>query len=160
MARRASRPVRTLLVFALAVLAMYAVLAVKGVWQPKLGLDLQGGTRITLTASTATGEAITQTKMTEAVDIIDSRVNASGVAESEVAKQGDRNIVVEIPGESRNDLVETVQQQAQLRFRLVAGQPQNGVPNTLPTPVPKAPKAAPDDVAPQGRAVSEGLRRA
>jgi preprotein translocase subunit SecD len=156
MARRASRPGRTLIVLALAVLAMYVGLAVKGVWQPKLGLDLQGGTRITLTASTATGEAITQEKMTEAVDIIDSRVNASGVSESEVAKQGDRNIVVEIPGESRDDLVDTVQQQAQLRFRLVAkGSPTNGTPNTLPLPVP-----APEKATPKGRASSAGLQRA
>src|ERR687890_2426667 len=120
---------------------MYVGVAIRGVWQPDLGLDLQGGTRITLAASTATGEEITQDKMAEAVDIIDSRVNASGVAESEVAKQGDRNIVVEIPGANRDDLVRTVQQQAQLRFRLVAGQAQNGTPNTLPLPVPKTPEA-------------------
>jgi len=161
MARKASRPGRTLIIFGLAVVAMYVAVAVNGVWAPKLGLDLQGGTRITLSASTATGEAITQDKMTEAVDIIDSRVNASGVSESEVAKQGDRNIVVEIPGQNRDDLVDTVQQQAQLRFRLVAGQPANGTPNTLPLPVPAAPKAgATGDAEPQGRAVSEGLRRA
>ena len=34
--------------------------------------------------------------------------------------QGNRYIVVEIPGKSRRDLVETVKRQAQLRFRLVA----------------------------------------
>ena len=105
MARKSSRPGRTLVLFALAVLAMYVGLAFNGVWQPKLGLDLQGGTRITLTASDETGEAITQDRMTEAVDIIDSRVNASGVAESEVSTQGERNIVVEIPGDNRRDLV-------------------------------------------------------
>ena len=170
MARKASRPGRTLILFALAVLAMYVGLAANGVWQPKLGLDLQGGTRITLTASDETGEAITEDRMNEAVDIIDSRVNASGVAESEVAKQGDRNIVVEIPGENRDDLVDTVQQQAQLRFRLVAGQPQNGTPNTLPVPVPASPEAAPgpdgaagadgEAAEPRGRALSEGLLRA
>ncbi len=172
MARKASRPGRTLILFALAVLVMYVGLAVNGVWKPKLGLDLQGGTRITLTASDETGEAITQDRMTEAVDIIDSRVNASGVAESEVAKQGDRNIVVEIPGENRDDLVDTVQQQAQLRFRLVSRQPQNGTPNTLPLPVPASPAAgAGADAAggdggdgetaePRGRALSEGLVRA
>jgi preprotein translocase subunit SecD len=161
MARTASRPGRTLIIFALAVLAMYVGLAANGVWQPKLGLDLQGGTRITLAASTATGEAITQDKMVQAVEIIDSRVNASGVSESEVAKQGDRNIVVEIPGDNRDDLVETVQQQAQLRFRLVAGQPLNGTPNTLPLPVPASPEAgAAEGATPQGRAVSEGLQRA
>ena len=172
MARKASRPGRTLILFALAVLVMYVGLAVNGVWKPKLGLDLQGGTRITLTASDETGEAITQDRMTEAVDIIDSRVNASGVAESEVAKQGDRNIVVEIPGENRDDLVDTVQQQAQLRFRLVSRQPQNGTPNTLPLPVPASPAAAAgadaaggdeadgETAEPRGRALSEGLVRA
>ncbi len=168
MARTASRPGRTLIVFLLVVVAMFAGLAVKGVWQPELGLDLQGGTRITLTASTETGEDITPEKMTEAVDIIDSRVNASGVAESEVAKQGDRNIVVEIPGDSRDDLVSTVQQQAQLRFRLVAGQPQNGIPNTLPVPVPaegsggaaaEGSGGAGDDAAPRSRTGSDGLQR-
>jgi len=167
MARNASRPGRTLIVFALAVLAMYVGLAIRGVWAPDLGLDLQGGTRITLAASTATGEEITPVKMDEAVDIIDSRVNASGVAEAEVAKQGDRNIVVEIPGDNRDDLVDVVQQQAQLRFRLVAGgtsAPTNGTPNTLPLPVPKAPKAGAagggGEAGAPGRAVSEGLLRA
>src|SRR5688572_5596952 len=99
---------------------MYGGIALEGVWTPKLGLDLQGGTRITLEASTATGDDITPEKMEEARDIIDQRVNGQGVAEAEVAVQGGNNIVVEIPGESRSDLVDSVQQTAQLRFRLVA----------------------------------------
>ena len=45
-----------------------------------------------------------------------------------MALQGGNNIVVEIPGKKRGDLVNTVKQTAQLRFRLVAltlpGQPQ------------------------------------
>ena len=81
MARNASRPGRTLIVFALAVLAMYVGVAIRGVWQPDLGLDLQGGTRITLEASTTTGKDITSEKPEEAAGIIDSRVNAYGVAE-------------------------------------------------------------------------------
>ena len=59
MAKKASRHGRTLIVFLLAVLAMYAGLALNNDWSPKLGLDLQGGTRITLEASTETGEEIT-----------------------------------------------------------------------------------------------------
>src|SRR4051812_9381227 len=120
MAKNAARPGRTLIVFALVVLAMYVGLAATNTWKPKLGLDLQGGTRITLRASTATGEAITPDKLKEAAGIVDSRVNGSGVAESEVSTQGNRNIVVEIPGQNRKDLVDTVKQTAQLRFRLVA----------------------------------------
>jgi len=107
-------------VFGLLVAALYGGVALGGDWSPKLGLDLQGGTRITLEASTETGEEITPEKLEEARGIIDQRVNGQGVAEAEVAVQGDRNIVVEIPGENRKDLVDSVQQTAQLRFRLVA----------------------------------------
>ena len=120
MSKSAPRPGRTLLVFGVVVLALYGIVALNGSWKPKLGLDLQGGTRITLEASTESGEQVTPQKLEEAAGIIDSRVNGSGVSEAEVATQGDRNIVVEIPGENRKDLVDTVKQTAQLRFRLVA----------------------------------------
>ena len=55
MANKASRPGRTLIVFTLVILAMYGGLVLQDTWAPKLGLDLQGGTRITLVASTPTG---------------------------------------------------------------------------------------------------------
>ncbi len=174
MAKKASRHGRTLIVFVLATLAMYGGLALNGNWTPKLGLDLQGGTRITLEASTGTGEDITPEKLKEAAGIIDSRVNAYGVAESEVATQGDRNIVVEIPGENRDDIVDSVKQTAQLRFRLVAGsapgQPQE---ETTPAPSPSPSEATggkkdkqdkgkgkKQESKPAGRALSEGLVRA
>jgi putative tRNA adenosine deaminase-associated protein len=120
MANKRSRPGRTLIVFVLALVAAFGGLALNGVWGPALGLDLQGGTRITLTASTTTGEDITPEKLEEAASIIDNRVNATGVAESEVSTQGGDTINVEIPGENARDLVATVRQTAQLRFRLVA----------------------------------------
>ena len=71
MANKASRHGRRLVVFVLAVLAMYGGLALSNEWTPKLGLDLQRGTRITLEASTETGEAITPEKLDEAAGIID-----------------------------------------------------------------------------------------
>jgi len=127
-AKKAARPGRRLVIFGLVVAALYAGVALGGQWKPKLGLDLQGGTRITLEASTSTGEPVTAANLEEARGIIDQRVNGSGVAESEVGTQGNNNIVVEIPGPPRGDLVDTVKQTAQLRFRLVAavapGQPQ------------------------------------
>jgi preprotein translocase subunit SecD len=115
-------------VFALIVAALYGGVALSGEWKPKLGLDLQGGTRITLEALTTSGQKPSPTALEEARGIIDQRVNGSGVAESEVSTQGGNNIVVEVPGPPRGDLVNTVKQTAQLRFRLVAavgsGQPQ------------------------------------
>lgn len=112
----AQRPVRTLVVFFLAMGILFGLVALAGAWKPKLGLDLQGGTRITLTAK---GD-VSQESLDEAANIIDQRVNGSGVSEAEVTTQGQRYINVEIPGKSRRDLVATVERQAQLRFRLVA----------------------------------------
>ena len=174
MARNASRPGRRLIVFALIIAAMYGGVAIGGQWKPKLGLDLQGGTRITLEASTATGEEITPEKMEEARSIIDQRVNGQGVAEAEVAVQGNRNIVVEIPGANRRDLVDDVQQTAQLRFRLVAASAP-GLPSDQPDPSaspsadpsadpsaspgaePSAEPAPSESASPRGRALSGGL---
>lgn len=107
---------RKVLVFLLGVAVLYGLVALAGNWKPALGLDLQGGTRITLVAE---GDPSAES-LEEARQIIDARVNASGVAESEVTTQGGRFIVVEIPGENRRDLVDVVQRQAQLRFRTVA----------------------------------------
>ncbi len=179
MARKTARPGRRLIIFALVVAALYAGVAASGQWKPKLGLDLQGGTRITLQASTANGQKPTPANLQEARAIIDQRVNGSGVAESEVAVQGGNNIVVEIPGKKRGDLVNTVKQTAQLRFRLVAltlpGQPQaspsgspsgsaspsagssaspSASPSTAKSSV--APKAS-SSASPKGRALSSGL---
>jgi preprotein translocase subunit SecD len=175
-ATKAPRPGRRLIVFLLLVGALFGGVALGGQWTPKLGLDLQGGTRITLEASTATGDDITPEKMEEARDIIDQRVNGQGVAEAEVAVQGGNNIVVEIPGESRSDLVDSVQQTAQLRFRLVAartfGLPaqqgnqngqqqgqgnQDGQGNEQGESAGDGETAPSGDASPRGRALSGGL---
>ncbi|MFG2062916.1 protein translocase subunit SecD [Micromonospora sp. NPDC048871] len=86
--------------------------------EPRLGLDLVGGTRLTLEATnTLDGRAPTADNLEQARQIIESRVNAYGVAEAEVVTEGDRNIVVSLPGENR-DLTE-IGSAAELRFRKV-----------------------------------------
>lgn len=126
MAARRPRPGRNLIIFFLGLAVVYGLTALSqaGVkppekpWRPALGLDLQGGTRITLT----TDSTPSKENLEEARRIIDQRVNGSGVAEAAVTTQGGRNIVVEVPGKGadRDQLEETVKRQAQLRFRLVA----------------------------------------
>jgi preprotein translocase subunit SecD len=108
-----------------------------------LGLDLRGGTSVTLQprASTA-GNEVTAEAIEQAVEIIRQRVNSLGVAESEVSAQGtgtNRQIVISVPGESGRRVVDLVGQTAELRFRqvLVSG---SGVPtsidsSTVATPV-------------------------
>ena len=119
MATKASRPGRTLIIFGLVLLALYGLVALVGQWQPRLGLDLQGGTRITLQAEDVEGGSVTTDKLDQAKDIIDQRVNGTGVSEAEVSTQGGDQIIVEVPGQERQDLVEQVGRTAQLRFRLV-----------------------------------------
>jgi preprotein translocase subunit SecD len=175
-ARNTSRPGRTLIAFGLLTAALYGGVALSGDWTPKLGLDLQGGTRITLEASTETGDEVTDEKLQEAAAIIESRVNGSGVTEAEVTTQGDRNIIVEIPGENRKELVDTVKQTAQLRFRLVAATAPGTAqaqPSASASPTPSGdaspsadpsadaspsadPSVAPSS-APRSRALSSGL---
>ena len=111
MAANRYRPGRTLGMFFLGMAIAYGLVALAGTWKPALGLDLQGGTRIQLEAK---GD-VTPESLDQAAQIIDSRVNGSGVSEAEVTTADDRYVIVEIPGSSRADLVDTVARQAQLR---------------------------------------------
>ena len=148
------RPTRTLLGFFIGLAVAYGLVALAGTWTPTLGLDLQGGTRITLTAEGDPSED----NLAEATQIIDDRVNGSGVSEAEVTTQGNRFVVVEIPGESRQDLVETVERQAQLRFRVVACTSYDGRcgPTTAPTQPGDQPTDQPTDqpAGPPGQGVT------
>ncbi|OIK28927.1 protein-export membrane protein SecD [Streptomyces malaysiense] len=89
---------------------------------PRLGIDLAGGTSITLTAVNQPGQpnAINKTNMDTAVDIMNRRVNGLGVSETEVQTQGDRNIIVNIPrGTNSKEAQQQVGTTAKLYFRPV-----------------------------------------
>lgn len=127
-----TRPGRALLAFLLVLAAVFGgIAASSGSWAPRLGLDLQGGTSITLTATTLDGTEPTPESLDEAVAIIRQRVNGSGVAEAEVATQGADTIVVQVPGVGQDELVQLVGQTAELQFRPVLAI----VPGGAPTPV-------------------------
>ncbi len=82
---------------------------------PELGLDLQGGVSVVLEpTSEASSDALGQS-----VEIIRDRVDALGVAEPEITRQGNA-IVVQLPGvKNRDRALELVGQTAELRFRPV-----------------------------------------
>ena len=83
--------------------------------KPRLGLDLQGGISVVLTAK---GNANAST-IDKAVDIIRQRVDALGVAEADVARQG-ANVLVQIPGITQQaKALKLIGTTAQLRFRPV-----------------------------------------
>lgn len=89
----------------------------------KLGLDLQGGTQITLQPKPVVeGATMTDDQLQQTVSILRQRVDGLGVAESEVTTQGSgegATIVVSVPGLSQDRLLELVQRTALLDFRPV-----------------------------------------
>jgi preprotein translocase subunit SecD len=99
---------------------LITLMAVSGTWIPKLGLDLRGGTTITLTAKNTTGTgAVDPNSLQLAKTIIQSRVDSLGVGESEVTTSGDNQIIVTVPNVQQDELVRLVGQTAVLRFRAV-----------------------------------------
>jgi preprotein translocase subunit SecD len=87
---------------------------------PKLGLDLQGGTSMTLSAL-AHGKTPDKDRLERARQIIASRVDTSGVSEPEVVTEGGSNIVVNVAGKTSRDEMEKLVAPAELRFRKVLG---------------------------------------
>lgn len=123
--RSKQHPGRALVVILLAVVALTAGMFLSGHTTPRLGIDLAGGTSITLTAKSDPGQenAVNQTNMKTAVNIIERRVNGVGVTEAEVQTQGDRNIIVNIPkGTNEKQAEEQVGKTARLFFRPVLAQ--------------------------------------
>jgi preprotein translocase subunit SecD len=119
--RKAIRSLVWLLVIIIALIAANgaSVLFNNGQWTPKLALDLEGGTQITLSPQLSSGETVTPEQLERAVAIIRQRVDASGVSEAEINTQGNQNIVVSIPGEPDDATRERIQSSAKLEFRPV-----------------------------------------
>ncbi|MFG3554688.1 protein translocase subunit SecD [Micromonospora sp. NPDC047557] len=114
--------------------------------EPKLGLDLIGGTRMTLQATNSVdGKPPTAQNLEEARQIIENRVNGLGVAEAEVVTEGNRNIVISLPGENRN--LDEVGSAAELRFRKVLKAADGSGTAVAP---PAATAAPPGSVTPSG----------
>jgi preprotein translocase subunit SecD len=130
------RPGRYLWVFALIVVVLYALVFLTGDHKlaPKLGIDLQGGTTVTLTARTLNGQPPTQQQLDQAQQDIETRVNGLGVSGAQVVRNGS-NIVITVPGNQGSE-AKSLGQTAKLVFRPVvqevgAGQP---LPATTTTP--------------------------
>lgn len=119
--RKARRSLTWMLVILLALTGVLTggVLFSDAKWAPELALDLQGGTQIILEAQPETGQTVSQEQLDQSVAIIRQRVDASGVAEAEVATQGQSNLVVSIPGEPDEGTLERLQASARLEFRPV-----------------------------------------
>ena len=126
------RPWRYLATFVGIVVVLYALVFLTGDRKPtpKLGIDLEGGTTVTLTARTATGQPPTKDQLNLARQIIDQRVNGLGVSGAEVVQDGS-NLTITVPGD-QGQRAKDLAQTAQLRFRAVLAGPFDAAPQPAP----------------------------
>ncbi len=153
-------PYRYLALFLALLLGLYLLVFLTGNKEakPKLGIDLQGGTRVTLTARTPDGSKPTRDALDQALQIISSRVNGLGVSGSEVVIDGD-NLVITVPGNDGTE-ARNLGQTARLFIRPVIGQPipveavnkkpAEGAPGAPPAGAPGAPPAGGPGAPPAG----------
>jgi preprotein translocase subunit SecD len=155
---RRSRPVRTLVVFAILTMLVPLAGLITGLFvdgrspenpggasfAPGLALDLEGGTQIILRPTTTDGSQVTDSTVAEAINVIRQRIDANGVSEAEITSQGGKNIVVGIPGKPDDATIALVSQAAQMRFRPVL-EIGSGLPVAAESPSPESTDAPADD---------------
>ncbi|MGI8517807.1 MAG: protein translocase subunit SecD [Acidimicrobiia bacterium] len=85
--------------------------------QPELGLDLQGGTSVVLTAPDGTDEEV----LLQAVEIMRRRIeDVGGVQEPDIAISGNNTVLVQLPGvEDEERALDAIGQTGELSFRPV-----------------------------------------
>ncbi len=100
-------------IVAAAVLSVVAVVAAG--WKPLLGLDLQGGASVVLQPVNKVDNGV----LGQAISILRKRIDALGVAEPDISRQGG-TVLIQIPGiKNQADVLKIVGQTAELRFRPV-----------------------------------------
>lgn len=148
------QPARYLSVFLLMLVGVYLLVFLTGDKKaaPKLGIDLQGGTRVTLTARTPDGKRPSPEALAQAREIINSRVNGLGVSGSEVVVDGD-NLIITVPGNDGNE-ARNLGQTARLYIRpVIDTRPAQAIPEE---PRPAEEQPAPGAPAPGGTAPAPG----
>ena len=129
---------------------------------PKLGLDLEGGTQVTLQAQTTDNKPPSSAALDQARQIIERRVNGLGVAEAEVVTQSPDRIVISVPGPN-GDAAKSVGQTAQLRLRPViysaaaAATPPSGAATPTASTSGSAAPSASASAQPSGSATPQGF---
>ncbi|HEY0694523.1 MAG TPA: protein translocase subunit SecD, partial [Kribbella sp.] len=111
--------VRALFAFLVLAASTYVVLTAK----PQLGLDLRGGTQIVLETNDSPTVKANKESTDKALEVLRRRVDALGVSEPTVTRQGDRRIIVELPGvQDPREAAKVIGKTAQLTFHEVLDQ--------------------------------------
>ena len=83
----------------------------------RLGLDLQGGTRLLLRAEVPENfDGDLNSALDGTIRVLRRRVDATGVSEAQITRQGEQNISVQLPGLTPEEARSLLGRTAQLRF--------------------------------------------
>ena len=163
-----SRPGRALAALGVLIVVLFLAIVGGNVAQPskwgsdfkvKLGLDLTSGTTVALEAQAPKGVSSAQfaTDMTQAKNIMESRVNGAGFTEAQVQQQGSNIINVAVPGANSQKVIDLVGTTAQLLFRqvlLLAPNTTTAVPSATPSATPSSSATATPSASPSPSATA------
>ncbi len=164
-----SRPGRALACLAVLIIVMLLGIVGKDLGNPSkwhhdfkigLGLDLSSGTEATLQAVTAHNKTPTSGEMTQAVAIINDRVNSTGSTGVSVQQEGANDITVTVPGAGSQQVVNLVSTTAQLRFRQVLLEAKSAAPSSSATPKPSTSPSASSSATPKAAPTPTGSTKA
>ncbi len=157
---------RPLLLVLLLLAVLYGLMALGGRYSPALGLDLRGGTTVTLQPKSTVGAKVTNGDLNTAKNILANRVNSLGVSSAEVKIEG-KDIVISVPGKDTQGVLKNIGETALLSIRQVYESSDTGLTGTdirdttsqtvtsSPAPATPAPSATPSastSVAPSASA--------
>ena len=124
---------RALLILFVVVAAIFFAFPVEKTIDPELefftrlnkGLDLKGGMHLVLQVDTSELEAEDKNDaVLKAIDILRNRIDSMGVGETVLQRQGEREILIQLPGiTNRDEALSLLGRVAQLEFRLVSDNP-------------------------------------
>ncbi|MGE5415724.1 MAG: protein translocase subunit SecD [Acidobacteriota bacterium] len=113
----ASSLVKLLLVFlTVALLACFTYTPIQN--NMNLGLDLKGGLHVVMEAKEKPGQEVTSDTMQKTISVLRNRIDKWGVSEPIIQAQGNRRVIVDLPGVKNPDHVAAViGQTAKLEFQ-------------------------------------------
>ncbi|HSV30467.1 MAG TPA: protein translocase subunit SecD [Atribacteraceae bacterium] len=116
MRRRRLLPWKLLVTLALVTISLIVILPVRD--KIRLGLDLRGGSHIVLECVDTPDAPVDDDAVRRVVEIIRNRIDQLGVAEPVIARQGERRIMVQLPGVTDPErAVEIIGRTALLEFK-------------------------------------------
>ena len=106
----------------LAIVLVFAFFIKPLAFSIKQGLDLQGGTHVVLEAEDTPEAQVNEDAMQRVVKIIERRINELGLTEPIIQRQGERRVIVELPGvKDPEKAIELLGKTALMEFQAESG---------------------------------------